>query len=125
MRLRMCRFRRSWGVSFSCFLMTICRWERSPITTALSASRCAMKGWFFHVQVLCYLLLNTTTQVASQEHLCHRVEPQAILRLSKAMSLVREEHILVFNASALHSLDDLFGLGLLNSRVVGPLSNQD
>src|SRR6266849_4171478 len=38
MRLRMCRFRFSLGVSFSCFLMTICRWERSPMTTALSAS---------------------------------------------------------------------------------------
>src|SRR6266446_736692 len=31
------RLFRSLGVSCSCFLMTICRWERSPITTALPA----------------------------------------------------------------------------------------
>ena len=43
MRLRICRLRLSLQVSCSCFLVTICLWERSPITTALSASRCAIR----------------------------------------------------------------------------------
>src|SRR5258708_30627977 len=43
MRLRICRFCFSLGVSSSFFGMTICFWDKSPITTALSASRCAIR----------------------------------------------------------------------------------
>src|SRR5260370_30500208 len=43
MRLRICRFCFSLGVWSSFFGMTICFWDKSPITTALSASRCAIR----------------------------------------------------------------------------------
>src|SRR5438094_3648883 len=54
---------------------------------------------------------------------CVKLEP--IFRLGEAMALVGEEHVLVIDALALHSLDNLFRLRLFYTRVICPLTNQD
>src|SRR2546421_227985 len=41
------------------------------------------------------------------------------------MSFIREEHILIFDALALHRLNDLLRLGLLDTRIIGSLCNQE
>src|SRR5712692_5576630 len=62
MRLRIRRLVRSLGVSPSWFFMTICRWERSPMTTALSASLPAMRWEALCRQSRCLLRLRSETR---------------------------------------------------------------
>src|SRR6266536_1561983 len=72
MRLRMRRFRLSLGVSSSFLFMTICRWERSPMTTALSASLPAMRCEALCRQSRCLLRLRSETRWYTQERRIYR-----------------------------------------------------
>src|SRR5258708_19754062 len=66
---RLCR---SCLVSCSCFLMTICLWERSPITTALSASRCAMRWEALCRQSCCLRRFFSATRLYTLERWMYR-----------------------------------------------------
>src|SRR6266545_3174905 len=63
-------------------------------------------------------------EVLGQEPLGVRVEAQPVAGLGEAVALVLEQQVLVGDALVPHGRDDLFALGLLDPRVVGPLDDQ-
>src|SRR5712692_11562298 len=66
-----------------------------------------------------------TAQVFSEEFLCRREKLETIFRFGKSVSFIGEEHVFVVNALALHGSNDLFGLGLFHTRVIGSLPDKN
>src|SRR5438128_2103282 len=69
-------------------------------------------------------LLEATAQVLSEKLLCRREKLETVLRFGEPVSLIGEEHIFVINALALHGCNDLFGLGLFHTRIIGSLPDE-
>src|SRR5579863_6239282 len=88
------------------------------------AVSCREKGVLGEKGSLFRICLVSSTKVFGEKPFGSSIKLEPILWFGETVSLVGEEHVFIVDAFALHGLDNLLRLCLLDTRVISSLRNQ-